>query len=116
MKNISLELGITIPIEKYAPMRVGTSITEEKLDNETDEELFQRAMTKLQNSFEAHTAIQAFRFLNIKEESGLLAYANGLAEELAISDNSFIVSYLDLIKESQQKAKQLTIKGETNNA
>ena len=110
MKDITLELGITIPLEKYMPMRVAASITEDKKEGETDEQLFNRAIDSLEASFEAYAAIMAQRFLQINEEMGLLAYARGLAEEMSISENNFVKSYLEKIKESETKANLLTKK------
>jgi len=102
MKEISLGLGISIPIERFAPLKITVGITEEKIGDETDTDLFNRATKMVRDAFEAETALQALRFFKIKDDQGLLNYAAALADDLAISDNEFTKEFLKSIKKNKE--------------
>lgn len=98
MKDLTLTVGLTIPIERYAPLKVGASATEIKCKSESDEALFTRTFEKLNKILEATIALETSKYLRIKDDIGLAGYSIALAEELALTDNQFVRDFLSMIK------------------
>lgn len=102
MKELTLSSSIRIPFDKYNGIKPAATVTEEKKENETDEELFARTYEKLDAQLEALTAIEMAKIMRIQNNGGLINYAMKLADDLGIGNNRFKEAYLNLIKKESE--------------
>jgi len=105
-KEITLSLGLTIPVAQYETLKPSASITETRNENESDEDLFLRAHTKLWGILEAETAISVAKIMRIKNDTGMLGWARGLAEDLASGNNTFNEAFLQTLKPNKEKTNE----------
>jgi hypothetical protein len=103
MKDFYLNLGLTIPFQAYSTIRVDVGITETKLENESDEELFNRTTKKVKELFEAELSLQYGRILKIKDKIGLSQYLESLTKDLSNVDNPYVKAFLEEVKKERAK-------------
>jgi len=105
MKELTLDLGVTIPLAQFEMLKPNASVTVEKLQYETDEELFVRAHKQLWDTLEAEIAISMAKIMKIRNETGMAAYARELGEDIGAGNNRFINEYLQTLKPNKEKQK-----------
>ena len=103
MKDFYLNLGLTTPFQAYSTIRVDVGLTETKLENESDEELFNRTTKKVKELFEAELALQYGRILKIKNKIGLSEYLESLSKDLSNSNNPYVKAFLEEVREEKNE-------------
>lgn len=86
MRNITLRIGIKIPYKKFEPLSIDAEITVEKEENETDEDLFERAHQVVHEVLDAEAALSYHKFIDIENSGGKLRWA----EDTSKTNNTFI--------------------------
>ena len=97
-----LTLGVTwiLPVSKYNPLHIPVSVTVSRLGDETDEDFFARAHSKLNKVLEAEVALQVNKVRTLEMDGGVLNFAYQLADDIAVGNNSLVEAALEVIKQN----------------
>lgn len=97
LETISIGSKMSIPVDKYNPVKVNVNITHRLEADEEKEEAFAKAYKDLNNIKEAAAALEMEKRNRIENNQGMLNYGYNLLDDLREDVKKFYQAFINLV-------------------